>query len=85
MSYTVVWEPAAERKLAEIWLASSHRAAITAAADDIERMLRHDPTQAGELVDVDKHRLISAPLVVYFDVSVPDRRVHIWAVWAVRE
>ena len=36
MIYTVLWEPVAERMLAATWNTADDRAAVTAAANDIE-------------------------------------------------
>jgi hypothetical protein len=36
MKYTVVWKPSAEKRLAEIWMASSDRQRIADAADRID-------------------------------------------------
>jgi hypothetical protein len=43
--FTVVWSPNELQRLTEIWLQSPDRAAMTAAAAQIERLLRHDPTR----------------------------------------
>lgn len=48
MSHTVVWLPAAEEELAELWLTASDRDAITRASLEIECLLRIDPENEGE-------------------------------------
>ena len=48
MNYTVVWAPAAERELMEHWLAAADRAALTAAADEIDQRLANSPADEGE-------------------------------------
>jgi plasmid stabilization system protein ParE len=81
MSYTVVWERAAEQKLADIWVAAADRAAVTQAANTIDARLRKDPNTAGESRQGVTRILVEPPLAVYFDVSDPDRLVTVWAVW----
>jgi hypothetical protein len=47
MRYTVVWDRDAENELMEIWLDAADRAAVSAAANDIDRELAHDPELKG--------------------------------------
>ena len=47
MTYTVAWDPDAEQNLAELWLAAPDRAALTAAAAWVDRLLASDPLHAG--------------------------------------
>jgi len=46
--YTVRWRRTALDQLAALWLDSNDRAAITAAVDEIDRVLAADPINAGE-------------------------------------
>jgi plasmid stabilization system protein ParE len=48
MSYTVVWKPVAEEELARLWTHAEDRGAITAAADEIDRLPRSNPHDQGE-------------------------------------
>ena len=43
MSYTVVWKPAAEQELARLWTDADDRSAVTAADDEIDRLLKSAP------------------------------------------
>jgi hypothetical protein len=81
MNWTVVWQPAAEGRLAELWNGGPDRAAITAAANAIDRMLARDPLAAGEARTGAVRILIQPPLAVEFTVSEPDRLVSVYAVW----
>jgi hypothetical protein len=51
MKYTVIWKPAAEQKLADIWLQSTDRQAVTDAADRIDRLLKYSPGTVGKVRD----------------------------------
>jgi hypothetical protein len=80
MSFTVVWKPAAERELAELWLASSTRQEIRAAADSIDLQLARDPSNFGEEREGNQRIAIVVPLVVEFEVREKDRMVSVQAV-----
>jgi plasmid stabilization system protein ParE len=82
MKYTVVWRPDAERRLAEIWLAATDHQAVTDAANQIDALLRADPTNGGEARDLGVRVLTRPPITVYFEVSEPDRLVTVWSVWS---
>jgi plasmid stabilization system protein ParE len=82
MTYTVVWKPAAERDLAQIWVSSQNPAAIARAANRIDADLRLAPQKAGESRD-DGHRILCVlPLVVGFRVSEADSVVTVLRVRA---
>ena len=77
MNFDVWWIPAAEDQLAEIWMAATDRNAVTQAADRIDTVLAANPLGAGES-RADRYRvLIDLPLIVYYEVSEPDRRVRV--------
>jgi hypothetical protein len=67
--------------LADLWLAASDRAAVTAAANAIDGRLRNDPDTAGQPRGGVTRILVEPPLAVYFDVDEPNRMVTVWAVW----
>jgi hypothetical protein len=48
MTFTVVWKQQALEQLAEVWISGTNRQAISGAANEIERWLRHDPDLKGE-------------------------------------
>jgi hypothetical protein len=77
MKYTLVWQPAAEARLAEIWSTVVDRKAVTLAANAIDKALRFRPTAFGESRDASTRVLIEEPLVVVYDVSEGDRLVRI--------
>ena len=78
MTYTVVWRPAAEEKLAALWTEADDRRAITSAANSIDTMLRADPLDAGESRVANIRILVIPPLSVYYDVHEDDRLVAVW-------
>ncbi len=77
MSYTVIWKPAAEAELATMWSVAADRAAITQAADEIDRLLRSSPHTQGESRSGTVRIMFVAPLVVYCDVAEQDRVVSV--------
>ncbi len=81
MNYTVVWRPAAERRLAQSWADADDRPAITKAADAIDSLLRSRPLHVGESRVQNIRILTVAPVSVYYDVHEDDRMVAVWAVW----
>jgi hypothetical protein len=84
MRYTVALTPVAEQFLANAWLASSDRPAVTAAMHQLEQELAADPLQCGESrgSSVSRVRLLP-PLGISFDVVVDDTAVYITAVWLI--
>jgi hypothetical protein len=58
MRYTVTWLPSIEQQLTQIWLNSQQRAAITAAANEIDNQLARDPHHAGLRYDDEVWQLI---------------------------
>jgi hypothetical protein len=81
MKWTVVWQPAADDRLCELWNAGPDRAAIAQAADQIDWLLRRDPLHQGEERDGDIRVLIVPPLAVGYTASEPDCLVSVFAVW----
>jgi hypothetical protein len=80
MHYTVVWLPTAQNQLAELWMASANRAAITAAANEVDRLLRDDPETRG--VDFYGDRLLVVPpLQIVYSVRPDDRIVEVQQAW----
>ncbi len=82
MNFDVWYVPAAENELATIWANATERNAVTEASDRIDAALARDPLGVGES-RADRYRvLIDLPLVVYYEVSEPDRRVRVLRVVA---
>jgi plasmid stabilization system protein ParE len=80
MTYTVVWKPAAERRLAEIWNAATDRAEIAEAANEIDAILRARPRSEGEARDGATRILFVGSLAVHYDVLEDDLRVDVVSV-----
>ncbi|MHC4176588.1 MAG: type II toxin-antitoxin system RelE/ParE family toxin [Planctomycetota bacterium] len=83
MSYTVVWKPAAEEELAQLWTDADDRNAVTAAADEIDRLLRSSPHKQGESRRGSVRVVFIDPIGVFFDVQDQDRLVSVLRVWRV--
>jgi plasmid stabilization system protein ParE len=81
MSYTVLWKPAAERQLTELWIQAADQGAVAAAADRIDALLKRDPETAGESRPGGTRILILPPLAVHFRVLEADRLVYVASVW----
>jgi len=75
--YTVVWHKIAEDNLARLWLTTSDRKLITAAANEIDRQLRIDAEFLGETVEDNTRQLVVPPLVAMFRVREADCVVEI--------
>src|SRR5262249_51266959 len=76
-----VWDPAAEQELAELWMNSPDRNAVTLAADRIDQALKTDPEQEGESRPDGRRILLVVPLGVLFRVLPDDRLVRVLQVW----
>lgn len=77
MKYTVAFKPAAEQELANIWSNAPDRAAVTAAAHEIEIALQRDPVACGESRGKGTRVLFHPPLVVQYRVNEADRMVRV--------
>ena len=72
MRYTVTWIPSARNELADIWVNATDKRAVTAAANEIDRLLGSDAHLQGE--EFGEVRILEEwPLVVTFRVSPDDR------------
>jgi plasmid stabilization system protein ParE len=81
MKYTVVWKPAAERHLAEIWMRADDRDAVARAADELDAALARNADQQGESREDGVRVTFAAPLGINFEVNVADRQARVLAVW----
>jgi hypothetical protein len=84
MKYSVEWTASARSSLAELWLSASNRNEIQKAADEIDRILAHDPLNAGESRVSNIRVIFQPPLAAYFDVHSKGMRVKVWRVWRLR-
>lgn len=78
--YTVTATSKAESDLANLWLQASDRAAVAAAADTIDKLLRDDATERGGAATLGLRQLIVAPLIAEFSIEEEDRKVTIWSI-----
>jgi plasmid stabilization system protein ParE len=83
MSYTVVWKPAAEDELAQIWTDAADRGAVADAANEIDRLLAAHPHDQGESRSDSVRVTFVHPLGIFFHVSEEDRLVSVLQVWSV--
>ncbi len=83
MSFTVLWTPVAEQRLAAIWSDAGDRNLVTQVASIIDQTLRTDPEEAGESRSEGQRILLEAPLGVLFTVSPDDRKVFVLTCWRV--
>lgn len=83
MKYTVVWKPAAEADLARIWSSAADRNLVSAAADEIDRLLRSFPHDQGESRSGAVRVMFVPPVGVFYEIAEEDRLVCVLALWAV--
>jgi len=81
MKFTVLWKPAAQQDLADLWMDSKTRGAITAAANQLDRNLSEDADQLGESRDQFIRIAFESPLGIEFEVDTEDRKVLVLGVW----
>jgi hypothetical protein len=79
MRYTVVYTPAALKKLAQIWLLSANPQAVTDASNQIDQVLGQAADRSG--IPVGPYRLLRVdPLEVMYEVSDADCLVTVFQV-----
>jgi hypothetical protein len=83
MTFTVRWRRHARDQLTTVWLASTNRKAVTAAANRIDALLGRDPVTRGESRDGERRVLIESPLGIYFTIDSPNRVVRVLSVWSI--
>jgi plasmid stabilization system protein ParE len=83
VNYTVVYKPAAEAELAAIWMAATDRAAVTRAADALDRRLEVTPSTVGEYRPAGRRIAYELPLGITFSVDGATRTVLVGRVWKV--
>lgn len=81
MNYTVEWVPVALSDLADLWNLAPDRAAVAAAANDMDARLARDPLSQGESREGDMRILVVQPLAVLFEVDTANRHVRVFDVW----
>ena len=85
MIYTVVWTPVAEQMLATIWNTANDRAAVSAAANEIDLFLARKPRLCGESRGGALRVTFAGPLGVEYKIIEDDRQVQVLTVWQVRQ
>jgi hypothetical protein len=81
----VRWTPTAEQELADIWLKTSDRMAVTLASNTIDRLLAQDPERRG-IPRFDTVRTFAIhPIVVDFEVIDQDLTVYVLSVWDISQ
>lgn len=80
--FNVIWWRFARAKLADLWLEATDKLAVTAAANEIDRLLADDPAGCAEASHEGLYRLTIKPLTVQYSVEAAKRRVV--RVWTVR-
>lgn len=82
--YTVVWHETAQDKLAAIRLRAQDRAAVSTAANTVDRELGEDASAKGSHVVANSYEFTVLPLRVLYQVSELDRLVKVAGVKRVR-
>ncbi|MFM9963313.1 MAG: hypothetical protein ACKV2Q_19055 [Planctomycetaceae bacterium] len=78
MKFTVVWTPNAEQRLAELWMGHPQlQREMTAAANEIDARLRHNPVGQGESRVGSLRIMFVPPFVVDFEVVLDDQRIEV--------
>ncbi len=76
MRYTVVYDPAAENHLADIWMHAPDPNVVEDAFNEIDRRLKRSPDRIGQPFGPYR-RLTVYPLAVDYTVSEQDRMVRV--------
>jgi hypothetical protein len=78
--HDVSWTTVALQQLAAIWVASSIRASVNIAVDEIDNQLSQDPLSVGESREDDYRILFEWPLVVTYWVDSSKTNVYVASV-----
>ena len=73
--YTVTWMPDVQRELTQLWLDAENRNAVTAASNEIDRLLAVDADSVGNDESEGLRRLVVHPLSALFSVEKDDLKV----------
>ena len=79
ISYTVDWTTDAEDELTQIWL-QTYDPAVSAASDQIDRILARDPIGSGKHLGEGLYKLTVSPLTAYYSVDQAKKTVEVSAV-----
>jgi hypothetical protein len=79
LRYTVIYERLARIGLPSLWMAAPNRSAVSAAANEIDRLLKSSPETCG--VPFGTFRILTVPpLAVLYTVAPDDRMVVVYAI-----
>jgi hypothetical protein len=84
MKFTVLWQARAEQSLANIWLHSDDRDAVSRAATDVDVDLQNRPRDVGESRFLNERIIFSGPLGLAYSVSADDAIVRVLRVWKIK-
>lgn len=80
--YEVRWKRTALDRVTELWLDAPDRTAITAAVDELDRLLARDPQEAGESRSESVRIVFVPPLGVFYEIDEATQIVHVLRVWS---
>ena len=83
MKFTIIWTKEADAILADIWVRSAQRIAITNAADRIDALLLEKANEHVDDESISRHFLCITPLAIVFEVSTQDRMIKVIYAWEV--
>ena len=83
MKFTVLWTPAAEQRLAAVWIDAADRQSIVEAAAKIDTLLESSPLECGESRDGNLRIGFVSSLGFDFEVLPQEGRVYLLAVWKI--
>jgi len=81
MRYTVIWTPAALDNLAAISNKAEDRNAVSAASNEMDRVLAASPRAQGESRRGNVRVMFASPLGAEYEIVEDDRKVEVLAVW----
>jgi mRNA-degrading endonuclease RelE of RelBE toxin-antitoxin system len=84
LRYDVYWLPSAEEELTRLWLDPLSRRKITEATEEVDRLLRINPSELGESRDGDLRVMFVDPLGVSFIVDENQTAVVVVEMWRYR-
>jgi hypothetical protein len=85
MKYTVLWQRKAEQSLADIWLRSHQREAVTQAAQEIDSELGSRALDVGESRSGNERIIFHGCLGVAYSVSSDDAIARVLRVWEIKQ
>ena len=81
MKYRIVWKKSARDELANIWLASTIRNAVTRASDQLDKRLQNDAHEIGESrEDMNLRITFERPLAIFFRVDRQAAKVTVFQI-----